>query len=97
MWNSRRKTISFYPEPHLKENEVKYSNLNLKKIPNHVDPEKYDVLIYCPVCGDLMDFYVGVHLDWEVLDTPGSITVIPLDQLKPWILASSEDKEAGHG
>ena len=87
-----RKEIRFYAEPHLYEGAIKHV-VKLKKVPDPSDPEKYGVLIYCPVCGKpLPEGYGGVPMDWECLASPGALVVIPLDQIPDsWIIAKSGD------
>ena len=95
LFNSGRKTIKFYPEPHLAETEIKHPTLQMRKVPNKDDSTKYDVILSCPKCGEDLFAYSGVPLDWECFDTPGSLVCIPLDDLKPWTVFDSRKSLKG--
>jgi len=85
IWDGGRRETRFYPEPHLDERKITRPNVNLKRKPNKDDPEKYDVTFECPVCGRPMGTYRGIPLDWKCLDTPGSLSLIPIKDLKPFM------------
>ena len=44
------------------------------------------MVLHCPVCSGVVGPYCGVPLDWECLDTPGALALIPIEDLKPWIV-----------
>ena len=90
IFDSTKKEICFYPEPHLNEAEIKHSTGQMKRVPS-AKSDKYDVLLFCPVCGIEIAKYKNVPLDWTCLDTPNPITVIPIKELKPYIIDCSDE------
>ena len=87
IYDSGRKEIRFYVEPHLNEALVKH-DVRIRKVPNKDDLEKYDAVVYCPVCGkSLSEVYSGIPLDWECLASPHALVTIPINQIpKSWIV-----------
>jgi len=91
IFDRKRKEIRFYPEPRLSEDKIKYHSLRMKRVPSEEGEGKCDAIMLCPVCSDEMRF-VGVPLEWNCLDTPGSVGAVPVKHLKPWIISDSREE-----
>ena len=85
-YDSNRKQVRFYPEPHLDEREIRHPNVNLRRKSSRDGPEYYDVMVHCPICGKHIHDYIGVPVDWACIDTPGPLFLTPLVELEPWIV-----------
>lgn len=84
------KQVRFYVSPYIDEAKVRH-DVKLKKIPNEKDPTRYDVIIYCPICGKPTNRYHEVPMDWECLASPGALVLIPISQIPDsWIVAKFE-------
>jgi hypothetical protein len=77
--DSRAREVRFYINPDLSEAIIKY-DLKIDRVPTSDDPERYDAIINCPVCGEPIK-YKGVPMDWSCLASPGTVITVPVSEM----------------
>ena len=91
IFDSGKKTISFYVEPHLDMSKVTMREAVVTKKVSE-DEKGYDVDVYCPVCAKPSNCYTGIPHDWKVESGPDrTLVLIPFAEFpKGCIVAMSE-------